>query len=122
MTTALLHNAIKFSHAGGEVRLRCDKRTGVFDLIVEDDGVGIARDAMTRIGRPFEPIEEATTSSSAKGSGLGIAIASSLIELHGGRLLIDSEVNQGTVARVRLPCGPRVATAAAYLARRQVSA
>lgn len=122
VTTALLHNAIKFSHAGGEVRLRCDKRTGVFDLIVEDDGVGIARDAMTRIGRPFEPIEEATTSSSAKGSGLGIAIASSLIELHGGRLLIDSEVNQGTVARVRLPCGPRVATAAAYLARRQVSA
>lgn len=107
VATALLHNAIKFSREGDEVRLRCERSADVFDLIVEDDGVGIPRDAMTRIGRPFEPVEAATTSSSLKGSGLGIAIAASLVELHGGRLVIESELDHGTTARMRLPTGMR---------------
>lgn len=107
VTIALLHNAIKFSHDGGEVRLRCEREPGWFDLVVEDDGVGIPQDSMTRLGRPFEPLEEANTASTAKGSGLGVAIATSLVELHGGRLLVQSEVDRGTIARVRLPTGAR---------------
>lgn len=122
VTTALVHNAIKFSHVNGEVRLRCERRPGVFELIVEDDGVGIAREAMTRIGRPFEPVEAASTASSAKGSGLGIAIAASLVELHGGQLLIDSEIDQGTIARVRLPTGGRAAAGDARALNEQIRA
>ena len=122
VTTALLHNAIKFSHQRGEVRLRGERRVGSFDLIVEDDGVGIARDALSRIGRPFEPVEAAQTASSAKGSGLGIAIASSLIELHGGRLIVESEPGRGTVARVRLPTGARTQPGALRAVREQLSA
>ena len=98
---------VSFSHDGGDVRVRCEREAGWFDLIVEDDGVGIPQDAMTRLGRPFEPLEDANTASTAKGSGLGVAIATSLVELHGGRLIIQSEVGRGTIARVRLPTGAR---------------
>ena len=75
-------------------------------LGIADTGIGIARDALTRLGRPFEQVESQLTKSH-QGSGLGLAIAKSLIELHGGCMRIRSALGKGTLVVVRLPLKPQ---------------
>ena len=75
-------------------------------LAIADTGIGIARDALQRLGRPFEQVESQLTKSH-QGSGLGLAISKSLVELHGGRMRIRSTVGRGTIVLVRLPIEPR---------------
>ena len=65
-------------------------------------GIGIPRDALGKLGRPFEQVET-EFSKTHKGSGLGLAIARSLSELHGGGLRIRSLPGLGTVVMVHLP-------------------
>ncbi len=100
--TALLSNALKFSKQGSVVRLRAVVLPTSLDIQVEDSGVGIPKEALHRIGRPFEQTG-AVMCNGMKGSGLGLAIATSLIELHGGRLDIHSQEGVGTVAHIRIP-------------------
>ena len=100
--TALLSNALKFSKQGSVVRLRAVVLPTSLDIQVEDSGVGIPKEALHRIGRPFEQTG-AVMCNGMKGSGLGLAIAPSLIELHGGRLDIHSQEGVGTVAHIRIP-------------------
>ncbi len=99
---SLVQNAVKFSPVGAVVRVRTRKRGSSIDICVQDGGVGIPREALTRIGRPFEQIG-APLANGMKGSGLGLAIARSLVELHGGSLKIRSTVGVGTIVRMRLP-------------------
>ncbi len=69
---------------------------------IQDTGIGIARDALQKLGRPFEQVESQLTKTH-HGSGLGLAIAKSLIELHGGAMRIRSTLGAGTTVVVRLP-------------------
>ena len=79
------------------------RRTGGCVLIsISDSGIGIAKDALARLGRPFEQVESQLTKTH-HGSGLGLAIAKSLIELHGGGMRIRSTPGRGTMVTVRLP-------------------
>ena len=81
--------------------------TGPFiTLSIADSGIGIARDALARLGRPFEQVESQLTKSH-QGSGLGLAISKSLVELHGGRMRIRSALGKGTIVVVRLPLEPQ---------------
>ncbi len=98
----LLSNAVKFTPAGGRVTIRTRAVGGAMNLYIEDTGVGIPKDAIDKLGRPFEQVEN-QFSKSHKGSGLGLAIAKSLTELHGGSMKIRSTVAVGTVVLVRLP-------------------
>ncbi len=98
---SLMRNAVKFTPAGGRVSLRTRVDDGMMNIYVEDTGVGIAPEAMPRLGRPFEQIDSPLENGS-KGSGLGLAIARSLIELHGGSLHIRSSLGAGTIVRIRL--------------------
>jgi two-component system cell cycle sensor histidine kinase PleC len=100
--SSVLRNAVKFSPDGGRVRVRTRKIGQSIEIFVHDHGVGISREALARVGRPFEQIES-PLANGMKGSGLGLAIARSLIELHGGSLTIRSSVGVGTVVRMRLP-------------------
>ncbi|MBL8590627.1 MAG: PAS domain-containing protein [Methylobacteriaceae bacterium] len=112
----LVHNAVKFSKEGGQVCLRAHRAGGGVNIVVEDFGAGIPREALHRITRPFEQVE-ACLDNGMKGSGLGLAIATSLIELHGGRLVIRSQPGVGTIAQVSLPQGaPKPAAARAEAA------
>ena len=113
----LVRNAIKFTQQGGRVGVRCRLVDGAMNIFVEDSGVGIPREALDRICRPFEQINS-PLQNGVKGSGLGLAIARSLAELHGGSLRIRSIVGQGTVVRVRLPVGPSALKAFAAQGRR----
>ena len=98
----LLDNAIKFTPDGGQVAIRVRPAPGAINLYVEDNGIGIPRDKIERIGRPFEQVE-GEMARSYKGSGLGLAIARSLAELHGGSLRIRSTLGSGTIVMVHLP-------------------
>jgi two-component system cell cycle sensor histidine kinase PleC len=102
----LLSNAVKFTPAGGRVTVRGRATDHCIVLGIADTGIGIARDALTKLGRPFEQVESQLTKS-YQGSGLGLAIAKSLVELHGGRMSIRSTLGKGTMVVVRLPLEPQ---------------
>lgn len=102
----ILQNAAKFTPEGGNVSLRARPCDGMLHIFVADNGIGIPRERLHRIGRPFEQVEGGETARSHKGSGLGLAIARSLCELHTGSLRIRSAVGVGTVVMVRVPLAP----------------
>ncbi len=102
----LLSNAVKFTPAGGSVTVRGRATDEFIVLGIADTGIGIAKDALTRLGRPFEQVESQLTKSH-QGSGLGLAISKSLVELHGGRMRIRSTLGKGTLVVVRLPLKPQ---------------
>jgi two-component system cell cycle sensor histidine kinase PleC len=77
-------------------------RAGLVTIAISDNGIGIPKDALRKLGRPFEQVESQLTKRH-QGSGLGLAIAKSLAELHGGRMRIRSVLGVGTTVVVRLP-------------------
>ncbi|MGH6727849.1 MAG: PAS domain-containing sensor histidine kinase [Pseudolabrys sp.] len=102
----LLSNAVKFTPAGGRVTMRGRAADDCIVLAIADTGIGISKDALARLGRPFEQVESQLTKSH-QGSGLGLAISKSLVELHGGRMRIRSTLGKGTLVVVRLPMYPQ---------------
>jgi two-component system, cell cycle sensor histidine kinase PleC len=98
----LVSNAVKFTPPGGRVTVRLRPVGGAVNIYVEDTGIGIAREALAKLGRPFEQVENQFTKTH-KGSGLGLAIARSLVELHNGTMRIRSTVGAGTIVLVRIP-------------------
>ncbi|MGU3465717.1 ATP-binding protein [Methylobacterium sp. C33D] len=101
----LVQNAVKFTPAGGRVAVRGRRAGASTHLYIEDNGIGIPRTDLARLGRPFTQVERQMTRSH-KGSGLGLAITRSMVELHGGSLRIRSEETVGTIVLVRLPAAP----------------
>jgi two-component system, cell cycle sensor histidine kinase PleC len=102
----LLSNAVKFTPAGGRVTVRGRAADGCIVLAIADTGIGITKEALARLGRPFEQVESQLTKSH-HGSGLGLAIAKSLVELHGGRMRIRSTPGKGSLVVVRMPKNPQ---------------
>ena len=98
----LLSNAVKFTGEGGHITLRARKVAGAIMLTIEDTGCGIPKDALRKLGRPFEQVQN-QFSKNHSGSGLGLAISRSLAELHGGALKIRSTEGVGTIVSVRIP-------------------
>src|SRR3954453_53315 len=98
----LLQNAVKFTPAGGRVTVRTRPAAGSVNIYVEDNGIGIPKEAIHKLGQPFEQVET-ESNRTYKGSGLGLAIARSLSELHGGGLRIRSQEGIGTIVLVHLP-------------------
>ena len=99
----LLSNAVKFTHPRGSVVIDCS-RDAAGDLVisVKDTGVGIPPEQLQKVLEPFEQVEDHLTRRN-EGTGLGLPIAKALIELHGGQLVLDSQLNVGTTAELRLP-------------------
>jgi two-component system cell cycle sensor histidine kinase PleC len=98
----LLSNAVKFTPEGGRITIRARSRRGCVAIAIADTGIGIPKDALARLGRPFEQVESQLTKSH-QGSGLGLAIAKSLTELHQGSMRIRSTLGRGTMVLLRLP-------------------
>jgi two-component system, cell cycle sensor histidine kinase PleC len=108
----LLSNAVKFTPEGGMVNVRGHARAGTATIVIQDSGIGIPKDALHKLGRPFEQVESQLTKRH-QGSGLGLAIAKSLVELHGGAMRIFSTLGKGTTVMVRLPLQAKQPTRAA---------
>ncbi|MGB3386922.1 MAG: ATP-binding protein [Pseudaminobacter sp.] len=98
----LLSNAVKFTGHGGHILVRARNVAGALMITIEDNGCGIPKEALGKLGRPFEQVQN-QFSKSHTGSGLGLAISRSLAELHGGALKIRSTEGSGTIVSVRIP-------------------
>ena len=99
----LVSNAIKFNRPGGHVVL--DARVtddNALEITVDDNGRGIADKDLSMILEPFKQVEDIMTRSH-EGSGLGLPLSKDLIELHGGRLKINSELGVGTTVTLHFP-------------------
>jgi signal transduction histidine kinase len=101
IVTNLLSNAGKYG-LGRPVRVIVDGDDEVARLVVEDQGIGIARDAIERLFRPFERIGSVKT---ATGLGLGLYITAQIVKAHGGAIRVDSEPGAGSRFIVELPYG-----------------
>jgi two-component system cell cycle sensor histidine kinase PleC len=102
----LLSNAVKFTPEGGHVIVRARSSGTQARIVIMDTGIGIPKEALARLGRPFEQVESHITKTH-QGSGLGLAIAKSLTELHGGTMRIRSTPGRGTLVLLRMPAGHR---------------
>ncbi|HVX29649.1 MAG TPA: ATP-binding protein, partial [Nitrolancea sp.] len=100
----LIDNALKYTKSGGSIAV-CVERQGSDALLsVRDTGEGIPAEQLPRVfDRFFRGDAARTRASAAGGAGLGLSIAKSLVEAHGGQLTLSSQVGEGTVALVRLP-------------------
>jgi len=98
----LLTNAVKFTPQGGAITVSAAVTDDNIHLSVTDTGIGIPEKALSRLAKPFEQVEN-QFSKSKEGTGLGLALTKSLIEMHNGRMEIDSEVGKGTTVHVILP-------------------
>ena len=98
----LLSNAVKFTGQNGRILVKAKKVSGAFVLSIEDNGCGIPKEALKKLGRPFEQVQN-QFSKNHTGSGLGLAISRSLTEMHGGVLKIKSAEGEGTIVSVRIP-------------------
>jgi signal transduction histidine kinase len=105
----LLSNAVKFTPEGGRVFVSTSKRDGCLAITVSDTGIGIATADIPKALRTFGQVDS-KISRKHDGTGLGLPLAKHLVELHGGTLIIESEVNVGTSVTIMLAPERIVAT------------
>jgi len=101
----LTTNAIKFTPEGGVVALAVEPKSAGLIVRVSDTGIGISKENIERLAQPFEQIDS-DHSRQHEGTGLGLALSKSLVELHGGNFTIESIVGQGTTVIFTLPNKP----------------
>ncbi|MEN6543509.1 PAS domain S-box protein [Parvibaculum sp.] len=106
----LLSNAIKFTPRGGHIQAGVSAIEGGVRFNVTDTGLGIAKEDLPRLARPFEQAS-LDADLSKQGTGLGLALVRSLAELHGGTFSIESELGRGTSVNVDLPLMPAMVAA-----------
>ena len=98
----LTENAIKYNHAGGEVRIAARKDGGICVLTVEDNGVGIPEEDMERVFERFYRVDK-MRSRAAGGTGLGLSIVRDTARRRGGSVTAQRRGGGGTRFTVRLP-------------------
>jgi cell cycle sensor histidine kinase DivJ len=103
MLLNVIANAIKFTDPGGFVRVTARVRDGNVELSVADNGIGIAKQDLPKLGSPFVQANN-SYDRSHDGTGLGLSVVSGLARLHGGRLELASALGEGTTATISLPC------------------
>jgi len=98
----LLANAVKFTPGGGEIQVRCYEENGTVHVRVRDSGIGIAEELLESVFEAFHQ-GDAKLARQYDGTGLGLSVCRRLIEMHGGRIRLESTPNIGTTAFFHLP-------------------
>jgi len=111
----LVRNAVKYAPDSGEVVIGAQAFHSNVYFFVEDNGPGIDAEDLPRIGKPFEQGRQGLANG-MKGSGLGLSIANSLVELHGGSLRLESKPGEGVLALLSMPKTPPTPRALALAA------
>lgn len=101
----LLTNAIKYTPAGGSITVRWAGDVSGTRIEVEDTGVGIPEEDLPKIFDRFHQVR-ANAANLTQGVGIGLALARELVELHGGKLEVESRIEHGATFRICLPAGP----------------
>lgn len=102
MVLNLIANALKFTDAEGRITVSLRVQDKYLRISVLDTGVGIPKEQIARLGRPFEQVTE-SHDRNYEGTGLGLALTKSFAEMHGGRIGIASQVGKGTRVSIYLP-------------------
>jgi signal transduction histidine kinase len=100
--TNLINNAIKYSPAGGLIRVSGSVRGHEVVVSVSDEGVGIPENEQDRIFEPFSRVDSSLTRQTP-GAGLGLFLVKSVVEAHGGRVWVDSQLGRGSTFSFTLP-------------------
>ena len=97
----LISNALKFTPKGGAVTLTVQAAGPLLELVVADTGAGISAEDIQRLGRPYE--QAGGNDQRSVGTGLGLSLVRSFAELHGGEMVMESRLGEGTTVIVRMP-------------------
>jgi len=97
----LLSNAIKFTPEGGRIEVRAVPVDGSVEVTVSDTGVGIAPEDQGAIFEEFRQV--GTSAAKQEGTGLGLALCRKFVELHGGKIWVQSEVGRGSTFTFTIP-------------------
>ena len=98
----IIDNAIKYSNAGGRVRIEAVQMGGNVQIVISDSGIGISKENLGNVKNKFFRVKNGPV----PGSGIGLALADEIVRRHGGRLDIDSEEGVGTTVTITLPVAP----------------
>jgi cell cycle sensor histidine kinase DivJ len=101
ITFNLISNALKFTPKGGSVSVSVQGRAEMLEIVVADTGVGISAEDLARLGRPYEQAGDADQRQA--GSGLGLSLVRAFARLHGGEMVMESTLGEGTTVTVRMP-------------------
>jgi signal transduction histidine kinase len=96
-----MSNAVKYSPKGGLVRVNCMVDSESVQLCISDTGIGMRPEQQSHLSEPLYRANSSNTTLS--GTGLGLAITRQIIELHGGKVWVESERDIGTKVRLTLP-------------------
>jgi two-component system phosphate regulon sensor histidine kinase PhoR len=99
----IIHNAIKFTDAGGSITVSVKKHNGNILFAVSDTGIGIPANELSRIFERFYKVNKARDD---EGTGLGLAISRHIVSAHGGRIWVESVEGKGSTFFFTLPFGP----------------
>ena len=97
----LLSNAVKFTPQGGQISLKAGRRDGAVEISVADTGIGIAPEDQAAIFEEFRQV--GSDERKREGTGLGLTLAKKFVELHGGRMWVESELGRGSTFTFTLP-------------------
>ncbi len=98
----ILENAVKFNETGGEVTVKASSDEEFVEISVEDTGIGISKEHLCRIFETFYQVDSSTTRK-YDGTGMGLAVTKNIIEAHGGKITIDSNLVDGTTVTFNVP-------------------
>lgn len=98
----LISNAIKFSNPNDQIEVSILSDEEKVEISVKDMGMGIEKQNLDNIFNRFYQ-EDKSLSRNSEGTGIGLSLIKSLVELHGGNISVESEVNKGSIFRVVLP-------------------
>ena len=118
MLLNLVSNAIKFTPSGGRIDIRVRRLESWVEIAVSDSGIGIAKEDLGRLFAEFQQLD-AGPGRQQEGTGLGLALTKRFAELHGGQVIVESELGKGSTFTLRLPLqtpAPRVSRVPASVA------
>jgi signal transduction histidine kinase len=107
----LLSNAVKFTPEGGRIGVSARRANGEVQVSVRDTGIGIAPEDQAKVFDEFQQVG-APSDRSREGTGLGLTLAKRFIELHGGRIWLESELGRGTSFTFAIPADRALAAPA----------
>lgn len=102
MVRIFLENSTKYTPEGGSIRLQTRDLGTEIEFIIEDTGIGIPKDELDKVFDRFYRVDKARSRDKG-GHGLGLYIAKQIVNLHHGKIKIESQLNKGTTVRVNLP-------------------
>jgi signal transduction histidine kinase len=105
----LMNNATKFTPEGGSITVSVRKEDNGLVIDIKDNGIGIARDQQDKLFKPYSRLH--SDRQTHPGLGLGLALAKQVVELHGGRIWVESDTGKGSTFSFSLPRRPPVRTA-----------